>query len=265
MLIEFSSATATTDINTGSAPLIPTFTTVIKADALLAGGSAYGSPLTHLTVKLAQLQADTVSLYQGNGDGVISAAEFDHALMIAAQQVLSTLGLGWAIDADLLNTPPLVTNDSASNDALKQVLLCRQAVEGVAVITNDIATTLLDGAATAADVMDALALDLTDGIIDGQSSSGAIPLFSGVSSATLQARITANLANKVIPGTNTTVANIETLLVSETAITAVEQSTSSLSDNSVSATPALARIESDIDGDGIADRLDAYPQDSDKH
>ncbi|MFK4750977.1 thrombospondin type 3 repeat-containing protein [Oceanobacter antarcticus] len=262
LLVEFSSSTSTTDINTGVTPLIRRFKTVIDADTVLSGGSVYASPLTSLAVSLAQLQADTASPYAGNGDGIISAAEFDSALDIAVQQVLSTLGFGWKTSADLLNTPPLVTSEAASDDELQQVLLCRQAIESVTVVANDIATQLLAGNATAEQVFDVLALDLTNGIIDGRSSSGAIELFSSVSSDDLQAVVEEDVSSKLIPGTNVTVGNVEALLVSETATTLVTQSTTPLSDGTVSSEPEAANAEADIDGDGVADSEDAFPQDA---
>lgn len=262
LVVEFTTSTATTDINTGTVPLITTFTTVIDADTVIAGGSVYASPLTSLAVSLAQLQADTSAPYSGNSDGVVTVDEFEAALTLSVQQVLATVGFGWSTDADLLNTPPLVVSDTATDAQLQQTLLYRQAIEGIAVVVNDIAETLLEGDATAEQVFDVLAQDLTDGVIDGQSSSGPIALLATVSSDDLQAVVEEDVSNKVIPGTNTTVGNVESLLVSETDTTQVLESTESLSDGTVSSQPETANVESDVDGDGVVDTEDAFPNDA---
>ncbi|WP_221800364.1 thrombospondin type 3 repeat-containing protein [Oceanobacter mangrovi] len=262
LLVEFTTSDSTTDINTGTTPLITTLSTVIDADTIIAGGSVYASPLTTLAIKLARLQADSLAPYSGNNDGTITTAEYSSALDLAVQQVLSTFGFGWQTDADLLNTPPLVTSDSSTDEELRQVLLCRQAIEGVAVVVNDIATSLLAGEVTAEQVFDAIAEDLTDGVIDGNSSTGAIALFSSVTSADLQAVVEEDVSDKLIPGTSTTVGDVENLLVAETDTTLVLQSTTSLSEGTVSSTPTTASAVSDVDSDGIADTDDAFPQDS---
>ena len=262
LLLVISANDGTTDINTGSAPIITSLANVISADTIIAGNEVYATPLTTMAVGLATAKADsTSSPYSGNGDGDLSAAEFTAALQVAAGQVVSTLGFGLDASFDLYTAVPLVTADTTDTADLTSVVGYRQAIESLAVVVNDLSENVLSGASSSDDVLAALVEDMTDGDIDGQSESGAVSVFSSVSTAAVQDSVTQDVSQMTIPGTTTTISDIESLIAEETDTTAVTSSTTELEDGSIDSTPGTAEVVSDIDGDGVADSEDAFPED----
>ena len=261
LLVEFSANDATTDINTGVAPIITTLVNVVDADSLLTGTAVYATPLTTMAVKLATAKADEGNPYSGDDNGTIDAGEFSAALDVAAGQVLSTLGFGLDTSFDLYTAVPLVTAATTDTAALTSVVGYRQAIESLAVVVNDLSENVLSGASSSDDVLAALVEDMTDGDIDGQSESGAVSVFSSVSAAAVQGSVTQDVSQMTIPGTTTTISDIESLIAAETDTTGVTTSTTELEDGSIDSTPGTAEVVSDIDGDGVADSEDAFPED----
>jgi len=100
-ILEFTSDAGTTDITTGAAPVISTMRTVITQALLDSGEQIYATPLTTMAVDIAVTNAaDT------NGTPGIQADEFEAALLVAADQVVSTVGFGMSGDIDIFDTPP---------------------------------------------------------------------------------------------------------------------------------------------------------------
>ncbi len=262
LLVEFSANDATTDINTGEAPIITTLVNVVDADSLLAGSAVYATPLTTMAVKLATAKADEGHPYSGDANGSIDATEFSAALDVAAGQVLSTLGFGLDTSFDLYTAVPLVTADTTDTESLTRVAGYRQAIESLAVVVNDLSENVLSGTSSSDDVLTALVEDMTDGDIDGQSESGAVSAFSSVSAVAVQDSVTQDVSQLLIPGTTTTISDIESLIAAETETTGVTSSTTELEDGTIDSTPETAEITSDIDGDGVADSEDAFPEDA---
>ncbi|MBN4053961.1 thrombospondin type 3 repeat-containing protein, partial [Haliea sp. AH-315-K21] len=139
-----------------------------------------------------------------------------------------------------------------------QVAAYRQAIEAVAAIAN--AVSEAGGGANAQEAFDALTEDLTDGIIDGQSDSGEIASFTAVA-ATLATIVTQDVTNLTIPGTDISIGDIESVLASETTDTGVETDVTDLESGDVNVDPDPAKIVSDVDGDGVPDVEDAFPED----
>lgn len=262
LLVEFSANDTTTDINTGTAPIITSLVNVIDADALINGASVYVTPLTTMAVKLAAAKADKGSPYSGDSSGTTDATEFSAALTVAGQQVLSMLGFGLDTSFDLYSAVPLVTDTTTDTASLTAVVQYRQAIESLAVVVNDLSENVLSGASSPDDVLAALVEDMTDGNIDGQSESGAVPAFSSVSVAAVQGSVTQDVSSKLIPGTSVTVGDIESLIAGETETTGVTSSTAELENGTIDSTPGTAEVVSDIDGDGVADSEDAFPEDA---
>ncbi len=242
---------ATMDLTTGTAPIFDDLITVVDAAQIIAGGDIYASVLTTMVVNLAIKNADTGAPYSGDGNGTISEAEFTAALDLAQVQVKSTLGFGLDSTTDIFTTPPILTDDTTSDADQASVAAYRQAIEAVAVIAN--AVSAAGSGATAQDAFEALIEGLSDGSIDGQSDDGAIASLATV--ATLTTIVTQDVTTLVIPGTTTTVGDIETVLGSEDT-----GSSTTLSDQ-VSVTPVPAVVEVDSDEDGVVDSEDAFPED----
>ncbi len=109
-------------------------------------------------------------------------------------------------------------------------------------------------------VLRALAMDLADGSIGGQMGTTAISDLSDV--ADIGAIVTTDVSLLMIPGTDTPVSAIEQLLVSERATTNIDVDTTNIESGDLTVDLVAARLISDIDGDEISDRLDAFPMDA---
>ncbi|PCJ40938.1 MAG: hypothetical protein COA71_10080 [SAR86 cluster bacterium] len=258
VVLVFEVDSDTTDLTTGAAPIFSSLTTVVLAQRVLDGDDIYASPLTTMAVNLARRKADSGSPYSGNSDGTIDEEEFTSALTIAQRQVKSTLGFGLDDTTDIFTTPPLITATTTDSASKSQVAAYRQAIEAVAAIAN--AVSEAGGGANAQEAFDALTEDLTDGIIDGQSDSGEIASFTAVA-ATLATIVTQDVTNLTIPGTDISIGDIESVLASETTDTGVETDVTDLESGDVNVDPDPAKIVSDVDGDGVPDVEDAFPED----
>ena len=256
VLLEFAVVAGTTDLTTGSAPIFNNLITVVDASRLTSG-DIYASVLTTMVVKLARRKADSGTPYSGDANGTISADEFTAALTVAQSQVKSTLGFGLDSSTDIFTTSPLITSATTTPAQQAQVAAYRQAIEAVAAISNAVSES--GGGATAQEAFDALTEDLSDGTIDGQSDTGAVAAFEGVT-ATLQATVTQDVSTLNIPGTTTTVGAIATVLTEERTATGNIATTT---DQLVVTPPTPAVVEVDSDGDGVVDSEDAFPTDAD--
>ncbi len=253
VLLEFVVDDDTTDMTTGAAPIFDSLITLVDAQRLVEGDDIYASVLTTMVVNLAALKADDGTPYSGNEDGSISEEEMLAALDVAQNQVKSTLGFGLEADTDIFTTPPLLTDDTTDAAVQQSVAAYRQAIEAVAAVANEIAEA--GGGSSAQEAFEALTQDLSDGAIDGQSDEGAITALETVT--TLADIVTQDVTDLVIPGTDTTVGDIETVLAEETEDTGA---TSEL-DETVSVDPEPATVEVDSDADGVVDSEDAFPDD----
>ena len=253
----------TTDLTTGAAPLFDSLTTVVDAQRLIDGESVYASPLTTMAVDLAVAKGDSGSPYAGNGDGTLDEAEFAAALDVAQGQVKSTLGFGMDSTIDIFTVPPLLTNDTDTADEQGDVAAYRQAIEAVTAISAQIAADVQEkgGTASPQDAFNALTEDLTDGDLDGESEAGPIETVASLAEGELETIVTQDVTTLTIPGTETPIGEIESVLAAETEDTGAETDTTDLESGAVSVDPEPAETETDIDGDGVSDSADAFPSD----
>ncbi|MEM8983928.1 MAG: hypothetical protein AAGC71_12940 [Pseudomonadota bacterium] len=259
VLVEFRVTDDTIDMASGAAPIYRRLVTVVTADYLLSGLPVYATPLTTMAVGLAQQKADTGLPYAGDGDGVISESELLAALHVAGGQITSTLGFGLARSVDIFTTPPLITTTTDTPAEQADTAAYRQANEALAATTVYIAdnSTADDPAES---VLDAIVVDLGDGLIDGSGPDGAIEVLAALDQPIDQTLQMLDPASLMVPGTNTPIADIEALLVSEKATTGEETDTSAIENGAVTVAPTPAILVSDIDGDGVPDTEDAFPE-----
>lgn len=261
IVLEIRSVDSTLDLVANAAPEIPVFRALLADSAALAA-PVYPSPMTTLAFDLAATNADTPA-YGGNADNTVSEAEFIAAYGRASRQVVSTLGFGLDSNTDLNTTPPMLT--AATGDAASQAAAVsyRTAIEAVTaiVINMRVASTTSNASSTVSNeqLLGALVEDLSDGEIDGQKGGEAIAAFADVPDVV--AEVTVDPASLLVPGTNTTLADIERILVSEAADTGAEDVDSSALEEGGEANrdPAPAKTTPDSDGDGIADKDDNCP------
>jgi Beta-propeller repeat len=260
LLLEFIVDGDTVEINTGNAPVFNRLVTVIDVQRIYDGDSIYASPLTTIAVSLAQSKADSSSPYIGNGDFIISEAEFVAALGFAQNQVKSTVGFGLDSSVDIFVVPPMITAETNTTAEQTAVVKYRQAIEALAAVSVKTAadSTVSD---TAQEIFDALTEDLTDGDIDGQSSTGAVGTLIALDVPIATSMAAVNLSSLLIPGTTTPVTDIETELVAETSTTGETTDTTELGDGTIAVDLAMPELIADSDGDGVDDASDAFPAD----
>gem|GEM_PF-1451704 len=281
-LLEFTADSDTVDIYTGAAPVITVMRSILTQALLQTGEQIYATPLTTMAVDLAIKNADFDGLMQdsdatndqlnwgdrnndssldaGLGDGTATLAELLSALPIAADQIKSTLGFGMGSEVDLFDTPPLFDNTTTTAAEQESTALYRAAVESVTAIVSQISeatgTNDLDA------VMDEMAADLADGQIDGQVDGSTSALFGGdadVASSALELLDQDPNTFPIINGQGT-VGDIKNILDNEKTSTGNGTVVTTL-DLTTAPETQQAETNPDLDGDGVSNDQDAFPND----
>lgn len=249
-LLEITADENTRDLTSNAAPIFVNFRTVVSSEDIQSG-QIYATPVTTLALALAEQSGPFASI-----------TEFNEAKLLSAQKVLSTFGFGLDTDTDPFTSNPLVTASDTTDEQQARVLAYRTAIEGLAAIINLLTTEITAGGGTvsADDVLTAVAMDLSDDAIDGQSSAGAIEALGQV--ANISAVITTAPAMLMVPGTDTPITMLASIVTAETTTTGVTVSTEAISSGRVAIAPTPARSNPDIDDDGVNDRDDQFPSDA---
>ena len=245
-IIEFTSDAGTTDVTTGMVPVIGSMRSVITQSLLDTGEQVYATPLTTMAVDIAI----------ANSTPTTSAAQFELALAAAASDVVSTLGFGMSGDIDIFDQPPLVDNTTVTTANQSSVAAYRSAVEALTAVVFEMQQQ--SGVDSVDALMAELSGDLADGSIDGMVSGVQSEVFT---STTLDV-LDQDPSTLPIPNTAFTVADVQTILVSETATTGSTTSTTQLNTGgSITTTAKPAVTNPDIDGDLVLNANDAFPLD----
>jgi hypothetical protein len=261
LLLEFVADADTVEINTGKAPVFDRLVTVFDVQRVYDGASIYASPLTTMAVSIAQNRADSSSPYIGNGDHIISEAEFIAALGFAQNQTKSTVGFGLDTTIDIFVDPPMLTAETNTTAELTAVAQHRQAIEALAAVTVQIAADSTTTSDSAQDVFGALIEDLYDGDIDGQNDGGAVGILLALDVPIEASMAAVNLNALLIPGTTTPVTDVETELAAEMVTTGVTTNTTELEDGTINVILEMPELIADSDGDGVDDLDDVFPSD----
>ena len=247
-IMEFTSDAGTTDITTGMAPVIATMRTVITQSLLDSAEQIYATPLTTMAVDIAIANSTTTS----------TAPQFEAALAVAATQVVSTVGFGMPADVNIFDVPPLIDSTTDTTAEQADVAAYRSAVEALTAVVFQMAQQSTGGDQDA--ILSELSLDLADGEIDGTVASAPSTIFTSTSLDIL-AQDPASLPIPNSP-TGQTVADVQAILVSETATTGSTTSTTELAGGgSITTTTEPAETNPDIDNDGVLNVDDAFPVD----
>jgi hypothetical protein len=254
----------TIDLTTGEAPVITRLTTVISAAQLSAQIPIYATPLTTIALDLAVSKAgEDSSLYPSDGEAGVSEAEFLQAVSSASGQTAALLGFGLDQSVDIFSTPPIV-NDSVTTPAqLAASTAYRTAIEGVSavvVLLQEAAENVnADTTLTTTNILAALAQDITDGDIDGESDQGAIEAITEIEGdgSAIEILLTTDPSTLFVPGTTIAITQIGQLLIEEAETTSTEDTVLEATDYM----PQMNATVSDIDGDGVADTADVFPTD----
>ena len=253
----------TLDLTSGEAPVITRLTTIISADQLSTETPIYATPLTTVALELAVSNSGEGStLYPNDDDEEISEAEFLTAVSAAADQTASLLGFGLDQEIDIFSTPPVLTDAIKVEEQLAASTAYRTAIEGLSAVIM-----LLQEAtesanpnttSTTSDILTAIAEDMTDGDIDGESKDGVIDAITEIESdgIAIETILITDPNTLNIPGTDIPINESGQLLIDESETTSTEDTDLVASDYS----PQTNITISDIDGDGVADDIDAFPQ-----
>jgi hypothetical protein len=261
-ILEISSVEDTIDITTGQYPVIEVMKTLLTDEMLSGGKQIFATPLTDMTVSLIFKNADSnVSPYTGNLDGSISNEEILAAISPAQEQVKSTLGFGLEDDVDLFNTPPLINEDTNSAEEQASTAAYRSAVEALTAVVYEIKQLSGDSDISTDNILDDLAADLSDGVIDGEADGVATESYPENALEILEQ----DSATLPIPNDpeGRTVADVKALIIAETVQTGNnETDTTAFFASEEIIILAPAELSPDIDGDGVFNSVDAYPEDT---
>lgn len=259
-ILEVRANEQTRDLSTDLAPAITVFRTVLNTSNVQSNVPVYPSPLTSLAYELAVDNADSAA-YGGNDDGSVSEDELTAAFALASQKVLATVGFGLELDTDLNATPALLTSATTTTDAKLKAIRYRAAIEALSAILitmkDDATANNVSSTQTTDSLLSALAADLGDDVIDGSAGGEPISAFADITDVV--ALVTVDPATLKVPGTETSIADIESVLVAEQGATGEDVDSADVANGSVSADPEPAKTASDIDGDGVADSTDNCP------
>jgi len=261
-ILEISAIEGTTDITTGQYPVIEVMRTLITDEMLSAGQQIFATPLTDMTVSLIFKNADSnVAPYTGNNDGVFTDAEILAAIPVAQEQVKSTLGFGLEDDVDLFNTPPLINEDTESADEQASTAAYRSAVEALTAVVYQIKELSGDSEISTDSIIDDLAADLSDGTIDGAVDGEETASYPETALEILEQ----DPATLPIPNDpeGRTVSDVKELILEETEQTGNTETDTTIFEASEDVIElAPAETSPDIDGDGVLNSEDAYPEDA---
>jgi len=284
----------TTDLSTGEAPILSKLKTVVTEEMLAdadndgkADGNLYATPLTTVALKLAIKNADKPSdstPWMGNNDGTIDETEFLQAVAIAADMVKNSFGFGADASVNIFKTPPIVDGKDSTTAGLSETTSYRSAVEAFASVIYQV-----DQESNGTDpdtVFDELTNDMADGQVDGTVDGVASTIFDATrlevfnqdpSSLPIPGKYKILLdadGNPVLDANGkvqfeldedgnkipVTVGQIKDVLESEKADTG-NSGSDSTNLTSVSITLQPPELNTDIDGDGVPNSADAFPND----
>jgi len=207
----------TIDLTSGQTPQAPIditeLRTVLTPDAMTLvqaqSQSIYATPLTTLATDLAIAKVGPSA----------SAEQFSKALQLAASDVVRAFGFGLSLETDIFTAAPLVNNQTDSLAEQTTVARYRTAIEAFAAIIANIReeASQTDTSITSDNILAALALDLVDGTMDGFNDGEPIEPLQHVPSLT--SLLSADPNTLIVPGTDTLVSDIESILVAESAMT----------------------------------------------
>ena len=189
-----------------TAPVIPVLTTLLTEAQLYSSTPIYATPLTTMIVEYTKAEHRNTPIQ--------SEAVFANTLNDATTEVKSAFGFG-LLDSqvDLFTTPPIFTEGTDQQRSLAY----RTASESVAALVNLLNESATSGGASVDgnDVLSGLAMDLTDGLIDGRLGNEVISQYAGINQ--LGADLTTDVTTLLIPGTNQTIGNMLDAMKNESA------------------------------------------------
>ncbi|AOW76582.1 hypothetical protein A3Q34_06740 [Colwellia sp. PAMC 20917] len=261
-ILEISANGNTVDITTGMTPVITTVKTILTDELLSSGENIYATPLTDMTVSLIFNNADSdVEPYIGNNDGTTTNEEILAAMTPAQSQVKSTMGFGLDDDIDIFSTPPLINETTNSEEDQASTAAYRSAVEALTAVVFQMQQIIGDENISTNNILTDMAADLSDGEIDGVVGGLETESYPKAALDVLEQ----DPATLPIPNDpeGRTVADVKDVIIEETAQTGNESTdTTAFEESEAEIILEPAETSPDIDGDGVMNSDDAYPEDA---
>ncbi len=247
-LVEVTTNNGTVDLDTGMPPVMQRLTLWTSGDDIQQGRVLYATPLTTLAWSLLVLN-----------DPVDSDVDIEAAYAVALQRVTALLGFGLLASPEAYQVAPVYRGE-AMPDAGER-LAHRMAMEAVSAIIFALqAQTGFDSE----QVVEALAQDITDDVLDGMNSQGAqVIAFMALGNVRDWFESLA-IEHLAVPNTDRdgdsstddpyTIADIHQLMAWELGALGIDLATPL----PVPVSPRPVPIGSDLDGDGIPDNVDEF-------
>lgn len=210
LLIVATANSKTLDMSTGKPPVLTKLQTIVPSAQIQNDQPVYATPLTTVASELAIAQAE--SSIVSTQDLQQSQTKFQAILKNAASTVETAVGFGMTAN-DLFQAAPILTSSATSSSAQQAVLDYRAANEALTALVVDLAPS-----GNKDDMLNALATDLSDGVIDGKNGTASIPLLA--SQSDLHSLVTADPKSELIPGTQTPISDLNQMLSQEAKTTA---------------------------------------------
>lgn len=251
-LIEIDATAETVDISTGTAPIIGKLKTVVSAQALEEQRPVFATISTTLAVEMIRLDG-----------GASGSSALGNALTEKSSQVAQGWGFELLDGVNLFYSAPVVID---STTPLLDVLAYRTALEAQSALIWQLAAEL---GLSVDRVIELVAADLLDGKYDGLSplatpdyQIGAMQLFQHATLLQVDALNIPNTGNQRESGTDYLVGETVQLLSAEAPLTGGNRDLQILE-----AQPRYIGLPPfstgpDSDGDGVGDKADSYPNDS---
>lgn len=259
-VIEYTKLSNTIDLSTGQSPVLSKLRKLITSNDISSGKELYTTPLSTFIFSLALENWDR-------------EASLNLAVDEAENTVRAILGLGFNANLDLIDTPPIFTDETVSQEQKIASLSVRLINEAMVSLIYESYKDLEDRDITTNDILVALAKDISDGQIDAYYQNVQIEIYSP---SNLQI-FKQNLLSLPIPSTDGfTVFDTLKLMSQEvnlTANTQFELGDFSLSEVMISGTTIATKVDNDADGvinfidddddnDGVLDLEDIFPFDA---
>jgi hypothetical protein len=261
-ILEISANESTTDITTGLLPVITNVKTLLTDELLSSGEQIYATPLTDLTVSLILNNADSdLAPYTGNNDGITTSEEILAAMTPAQSQVKSTMGFGLGDEIDIFSTPPLINSTTDSEEEQASTAAYRSAVEALTAVVFEMQNIIGDESITTDSILTDMAADLSDGEIDGAVDGEEIASYPEAALDVLEQ----DPSTLPIPNDpeGRTVADVKDVIIEETSETGNgDTDTTAFEESEEAIVLEPAETSPDIDGDGVLNSDDAYPEDA---
>jgi len=256
-IVEFIADENTIDITTGKKPVISKLLTYISKAQVENSEEVFATSLTTLSIKVAVNNQDSFPSLQDR-------------LGHAGEMTKATLGFGLDNTFDLFKDAPILSNAQSTIEQQQAVILHRGAIEAAASILYNFS---LNNNIETNELLDLIASDLADGLINAQHYQEKITQYSQTSLTQFYIQPEAiDIAND---DTQRTIANIKNILISETSVIGYQgiDLTNFIDDKTpVIFSPAALvidvdndglfnNIDTDDDGDNVADDLDVFPYD----